>query len=100
VTVPLGEVNPFPETLTGTVPVGPVWITVIGMAPTVNVPLKVATELEQLGCTGVKLRFGAGVILTVMLRIIGAHDPGGFMIAFNVPEIEVTYVWLVYDGMV
>ena len=59
------------------------------MAPTVKVPVKLDTELEHVGCIGVIFTLGAGVILTVIKRIIGAHAPAGFMIAFKVPEIGV-----------
>lgn len=60
-----------PLVLVVTVPVGPVVIAVNGSAPAVKVPVIPVKVLEHVGCIGVICKFGAGVIVTVILRMIG-----------------------------
>ena len=45
----------------------------------------IESVLVQPACTIEPKAIGAGVILTVITLLIGAHEPGGFILSINVP---------------
>jgi hypothetical protein len=54
----------------------------------------------QPGCVAEATTCGAGVMETVMTLLIGAHEPGGFMVSITVPLWLVMRVILVLLGTV